>query len=222
MKHAILLLLALNLCGCAGIKQAQQARRVAKAHAVLACYGADTPADQQLSDLLAAHPALQGQTVRLVTERDTVHIAEATATVSLPAVSTTASDNALIDSLLNSTGRQLRAKDSALFASRLRAELSRRPRLSRDTVTRIIGPITLRLWTDAHGRPQAVVVKAAQAVAYEKTVTETGPVLVKPEARPWYEDAWLWIRNALGVLIGAFALICGVWIFFAFRRAQQA
>lgn len=221
MKYILSALLALNLCSCASIRQARTARKVAAAHAVLATYATDTKPEDQLSQLIAAHPSLEGSTVRVVTQHDTVRIAASSSTATLPAVSTRAGDKALIDSLLRSISGQMKAKDSAAFSSRLMLELAHRPRLSHDTVTQHIGPITVKLYTDPQGRAQAVVKKAVQNVAYEKVIHETGPVLVQQVARPWYETAWLWVRNALGLLIGVFALICGVWIFYAFRRAKQ-
>ena len=220
MKNTLYLLLAVLLCNCAGLKRAQQARRVARAHAVLACYERDTPPDAQLSALLAVHPELEGKTVRIVTERDTVQIPASTVAVSLPATSTTATDNALIDSLLNSAGRNLQRKDSATFAARLRAELSTRPRLSHDTITRVIGPMTLRIWTDSKGRPQAVCIQAVQKVAYEKKVTQTGPVLVKREMTT-SERIWLFIKDIWGVLVAALVLVGGVWMWFFVKRQRN-
>jgi hypothetical protein len=213
-------LLAAHLCGCAGLEQAREARRVANAEKVLADHKRNTPPDKQLADLIAAHPALEGKTVRIVKERDTVRLAASTATATLPQLSTAAADNALIDSLIGAAGVQFHAKDSATFAARLRAELAARPRLSRDTVTRRIGPITLKLWTDKHGRPQAVVVKAMQAVAYEKTVHETGPLLVKKEITLG-ERITLFIKDAAGIIIAVLVLVGGVWLWFFVKRQRE-
>ena len=190
-----------QLCSCAGLKKAQQRRQIAAANATLERYKQGTPPAEQLADLLDAHPVLAGTTVRIVKERDTVRIAAQAVSLQLPAVSTPTTDKAFIDSLMATTDLQFHAKDSATFAARLRAELASRPKLSRDTVTRTYGAITVKLWVDARGRPQARVVKAAQAVGYEKTVTETkAPDLPKPDIG-FFPRLWLFIQDAALLIV---------------------
>ena len=220
LKILLCLLASHVLGGCTSFKEAQQKRRIAKAHAVLSSYAVDTPPDKQLADLIEAHPALEGKTVRIVKEHDTIRIAPSTTTATLPVVSTPTGDNALIDSLIHSAGIQLHAKDSTAFAVRLRAELMARPRLSRDTVTRHIGPITLQLWTDAHGRPQAKVVKTEQKVAYEKEVHQTGPIIIQKEMTA-FERIWLFVKDATGFVVVIVVLsTVGLLIFYFKRRSQ--
>jgi hypothetical protein len=220
LKILFFLLAAHVLGGCAGLKEAREARRVANAEKVLADHKRNTPPDKQLSDLVLAHPELEGKTVRVVTKRDTVVLPAVTADAVLPQVSTPAGDKALIDSLIASAGLQLHAIDSTLFAARLRAELAARPRLSRDTVTRHIGPITLKLWTDAHGRPQATVVKVEQKVGYEKEVHENGPIVVQKELA-WWERFQLFIKDAAGIIIAMLVLIGGIWLWFYIQRQRE-
>ena len=208
-----------HLCGCAGLKKAQQRRQVAAANATLERYKQGTPPAEQLADLIDAHPALAGSTVRIVKERDTVRLPAQVVTVQLPAVSTPATDKAFIDSLMATTDLQFHAKDSATFAARLRAELASRPKLSRDTVTRTYGAITVKLWVDARGRPQARVVKAVQAVAYEKQVTETqAPELPKPDIG-FFPRLWLFIQDA--ALLIVLLIIGGVVLLIAVRSRKE-
>lgn len=209
-----------HLCGCAGLKKAQQRRQIAAANATLERYKQGTPPAEQLADLVDANPVLAGKTVRIVKERDTVRIAPLAVAVQLPAVSTPQTDNALIDSLIAAAGLQFHAKDSATFAARLRAELMARPRLSRDTVTRTYGAITVKLWVDARGRPQARVVKAAQAVGYERSVQQTGPILIKKEPTIW-ERVTLFIKDAAGLIVAFLVIVGGAWLWFFIQRQRK-
>ena len=211
------LLLAAHLCSCASINEARQKRRLAKAEKVLAEYKRDTPPDQQLSDLVGKHPELEGKTLRIVKERDTVRIPGATVTVTLPAVSTPASDNALVDSLMRSAASQLHAKDSLAYAARLRAILAARPCLSRDTLVQKLGPLTVKTWVDKQGRPHTTVTSAPQKIGYEKVVHETGPVEVKKEMTTW-ERVWLFIKDASLLLV---LLIVGGVVFVIVAMARR-
>jgi hypothetical protein len=219
MKNLVYLVLLCALTNCAGLKKAQQARKVRNAQKVLADYKADTPPDQQLADLLDAHPQLEGKTVRIVKERDTIRIAGATVTVHLPAVSTPESDNALIDSLMRSAAHQLHAKDSTAYAARLRAILAARPKLTRDTLVQTLGNLTVRTWVDRGGVPHTTVTSAPQKFGYEKVVHETGPVLVKKELA-WWERCWIFIKDAAGVIIALVLIAFGIWLWFFVKRQR--
>ncbi|MBF9140864.1 hypothetical protein [Hymenobacter properus] len=200
MKHSVFLLFVVLFTSCAGFREAQQRRRVAKAEQVLATYKRDTPPDQQLTNLVAAHPELEGKTVRVVTKTDTLRVPGATVTVTLPAVSTAATDNALVDSLMRSAASQLHAKDSLAYAARLRAILAARPKLSRDTLVQRLGVLTVRTWVDRQGRPHTTVTSAPQKFGYAKEVHETGPVVVRKEMTTW-ERIWLFIKDASLLLV---------------------
>ena len=95
-----------------------------------------------------------------------------------------------------------------------------RPRLSRDTVTRAMGPITLRLWTDVRGRPQVRVVKARQAVAFDQEIHEMkAPPLPKPDIG-FLPRIWLFIKDASTLVV---LLIVGgvVWFIIGFIRRNR-
>lgn len=220
MKQLLYVLLLLSTASCAALKEEQQARKVARAQAVLKQYEADTPPDQQLSDLLARNPQLEGQRVRVVTQTDTIRLPAHTVTVRIPAESTPASDNALIDSLIRSAAAQLHTKDSTAYAARLRAILAARPKLRRDTLVQALGPLTVRTWVDAQGVPHTTVASKAQKIAFEKTVHENGPVLVQHEAT-LLERIILFFKNAAGLIIG-FVIVAGLaWLFFFLKRQRD-
>ncbi|MBO2010841.1 hypothetical protein [Hymenobacter negativus] len=220
MKNVFYLLLLLVLSNCASVQEARQKRRIAKAEKVLADYKAATPPAQQLAELVGKHPELEGQKVRIVTKTDTVRIPGATITVRIPAESSPATDNILIDSLMRSAATQLHAKDSLAYASRLRAILAARPKLRRDTLVQVLGPLTVRTWVDGKGLPHTTVTSAPQKVAYEKEVHETGPILVKKELA-WWERFQLFIKDAAGIIIAMLVLVGGIWLWFFIKRQRQ-
>jgi hypothetical protein len=215
MRHLLpLLLLFALLSGCAG-------SRLKRAQRIIAEHKAETPPDQQLTELVTQHPELVGKTVRTVVERDTVRVPGATVTVRIPAVSTEASDNALVDSLMRSAARQLHAKDSIAYALRLRAILAARPKLSRDTLVQVLGPLTVRSWVDRAGVPHSTVTSAPQKFGYEQLVIETGPL--QPPALPMttLERVWLWVKDAAGLIGVVLVLVGGIWLFYFIKRQRQ-
>lgn len=216
------LLLAAHVCGCASMKESARQRRIAKAEKVLADNRRVTPPAQQLSDLVAAHPELEGQRVRVVTKTDTLRLPGATVTVRIPAASTPAGDNALIDSLMRSAASQLHAKDSTAYAARLRAILAARPRLRRDTLTQVLGALTVRTWVDRNGEPHTTVTSAPQKFGFKTEVHENGPIVVKKELA-WWERFELFIKDAAGIIIAMLVLVGGIWLWFYIKRqrAQQ-
>jgi hypothetical protein len=216
MRHLLplLLLFALALASCS------TARRLERARAVLASHQATTPPAEQLTELVTQHPELAGKTVRTVVEHDTVRVPGATVTVRIPAVSTPGSDNALVDSLMRSAAQQLHAKDSVAYALRLRAILAGRPKLSRDTLVQVLGPLTVRTWVDKGGVPHTTVTSAAQKIAFEKKVLQTGPL--QPPAPPItrLERIWLFIKDAFWLLVVLIVIVAGAIIYYAVRRRR--
>lgn len=219
MKPLFLFFL-LALTSCAGLEQAREARRVQKALKVLAQHKAETPPESQLSELLDQHPELEGKTVKLVKVRDTIRVPGATITVRIPAESTAASDNLLVDSLMRSAARQLHAKDSLAFAVRLRAILAARPKLRTDTLTQHLGPLTVKTWVDKKGEPHTTVTSAPQKFGYEKEVHETGPVVVKKPLTYW-QRLVLFIKDAAGIIIAMLVIVGGIWLWFFIQRQRE-
>lgn len=220
MKHLFFLLLLFGLTDCAGLRSAHRAKKIARAQAVLREYGAATPPEQQLSDLLKANPKLEGKKLRIVRERDTIRIPGATVTVTVPAESTPVTDKALIDSLFESASTRLDTKDSLAFKAQLRAILAARPKLGKDTVRQRLGPLTVESWVDRHGVPHTTVTSAPQQFGYEKAVTITGPVVVKREMTAW-EQVTLFLKNAAGIIIGVLVVVGGVWAFYFIQRQRN-
>jgi hypothetical protein len=214
MKHFLYLLLLTALASCS------TARQLKKAEKFLAEHRGETPPDAQLSQLIAAHPELQGRTVRTVTVHDTIRLPGKTITVEVPAISTKQSDNLLVDSLMNSAAKQLHAKDSLAFAERLRAILAARPRLRSDTLRQVLGNVTVKTWVDKLGIPHTTIKVGAQNVAFEKQITQTGPVVVKPEVSR-LERIWLFIKDAVFFIIGIIGVAAVVWLIFFIKRQRE-
>jgi|GEM_PF-6133324 len=216
MKHLFHLCLLLVLASCTGSRQLERAQRIVAQHK------AETPPDQQLTELVTQHPELVGKTVRTVVEHDTIYRPGATVTVHTPAVSTPASDNALVDSLMRSAAHQLHAKDSIAYALRLRAILAARPALRRDTLVQVLGPLTVRTWVDAKGLPHTTVTSAPEKLAYEKKVITTGPLQPPMKALSTGERIWLYVKDAFWTLLVLFGLVVALLLFWFFRNRKAS
>lgn len=200
--HLCVLLL---LSSCATSRKAEKAQE--KASAAEAVRVSKLPAGDQLTELVTRHPELVGSITKVVVEHDTVRIPGKTVEVQVPVVSTPATDNALIDSLLTSYSVRMKKQDSLAFVARMLLLMKQRPQLSRDTSTFVFGDMTVKTWTDKNGQVRVKVIQPEQKVGYDKKIIETGPLQPPPPPLTNAEKVVLFImRNWWWLLLILVAL----------------
>lgn len=175
-----LLLLA---SGCAASKRAKEAAAVAAAQAAAqAQQAADiakapTP-EQKLGVLVTAYPELVSKPTRVIHKTDTLFIKEAQAQAVLPAVSSAATDTALIQSLLDkleAAGHLVTKAQVNALQRGLLPELAQRPRLSRDTARTQQNGLEITAWVDKAGSVQIVSRKLQQQLPYPSIIWDVAP-----------------------------------------------